>query len=261
MHKLNIWVCNLGQNLLGYAQFPGGPAETFGVVCHYRAFGSGDEYDLYEEYNLGRTATHEVGHCFGLRHIWGDANCGNDFVDDTPLHNTANFGCPGEGHLSTCSGTPLEMWMDYMDYTDDRCMYFFSDGQVSRMDFFIDSDPQINSIVNSSCDDGRGGGNRLITGIYSTNNSASRPDQSTTLNIYPSLTDGQINLHLHGYKTGTAELNIYNQSGVLIMKQKIFIKEGNSISTLNVSRLGNGIYFVQVNDGRRKTAGKFILQH
>src|SRR5688572_28471859 len=127
MNALNIWVCNLGQNLLGYAQFPGGSPETFGVVCHYQAYGRGSEYNLFADYNLGRTMTHEVGHCLGLRHIWGDANCGNDFVDDTPLHNTANFGCPAEGHLSTCSGSPLEMWMNYMDYTDDRCMYFLSD--------------------------------------------------------------------------------------------------------------------------------------
>jgi hypothetical protein len=68
-----------------------------------------------------------------LRHIWGDATCGNDQVGDTPLHNTANYGCPAQGHLSTCTGAPKEMWMNYMDYTDDRCMYMFSVGQSDRM--------------------------------------------------------------------------------------------------------------------------------
>jgi hypothetical protein len=68
-----------------------------------------------------------------LRHIWGDANCGNDQVGDTPLHNTANYGCPAAGHKSTCTGTPVEMTMNYMDYTDDACMYMFSAGQKTRM--------------------------------------------------------------------------------------------------------------------------------
>jgi hypothetical protein len=68
-----------------------------------------------------------------LRHIWGDATCGNDLVGDTPTHNAANFGCPAAGHKSTCSGTPVEMTMNYMDYTDDACMYMFSGGQKTRM--------------------------------------------------------------------------------------------------------------------------------
>jgi hypothetical protein len=84
-------------------------------------------------FNKGRTATHEVGHWLNLRHIWGDATCGSDLVGDTPTHNTANYGCPSAGHLSTCSGTPVEMTMNYMDYTDDACMYMFSIGQKSRM--------------------------------------------------------------------------------------------------------------------------------
>ncbi|MEZ5053960.1 MAG: M43 family zinc metalloprotease [Chitinophagales bacterium] len=84
-------------------------------------------------FNKGRTATHEVGHWLNLRHIWGDATCGSDLVSDTPTHNTANYGCPAAGHKSTCSGTPVEMWMNYMDYTDDACMYMFSNGQKSRI--------------------------------------------------------------------------------------------------------------------------------
>jgi hypothetical protein len=84
-------------------------------------------------YNLGRTATHEVGHWLNLRHIWGDATCGTDQVADTPTHNTANYGCPTYPHLSTCTGAPVEMTMNYMDYTDDACMYMFSAGQTARM--------------------------------------------------------------------------------------------------------------------------------
>ena len=135
-NKLNVWVCNLGQNLLGYAQFPGGNPATDGIVVLYSAFGSIKKYPsgtYVGNYDLGRTATHEVGHWLNLRHIWGDATCGNDFVDDTPVHNTSNTGCKDYSHRSTCAGTPLEMWMNYMDYTYDKCMYMFTNDQSARM--------------------------------------------------------------------------------------------------------------------------------
>lgn len=133
---LNMWVCNLGQGLLGYAQFPGGNSATDGVVCLYSAFGSAAKASgtYIANYNLGRTATHEVGHYLNLRHIWGDATCGSDGVNDTPQHNTSNSGCPSLDHKSTCLGTPLEMWMNYMDYTYDACMYMFTNGQKLRID-------------------------------------------------------------------------------------------------------------------------------
>jgi hypothetical protein len=129
--KLNLWVCNMGGGILGYAQFPGGPSNTDGVVCDNNAVGRVGT--AAAPFNKGRTATHEVGHWLNLRHIWGDATCGNDQVGDTPLHNTANYGCPAAGHKSTCTGTPVEMTMNYMDYTDDACMYMFSVGQKTRM--------------------------------------------------------------------------------------------------------------------------------
>jgi hypothetical protein len=128
---LNLWVCDISGGILGYAQFPGGSAATDGVVIDYQYFGTIGTSTA--PYNLGRTATHEVGHWLNLRHIWGDATCGTDQVADTPTHNTANYGCPTYPHLSTCTGTPVEMTMNYMDYTDDACMYMFSAGQTARM--------------------------------------------------------------------------------------------------------------------------------
>jgi hypothetical protein len=129
--SLNIWVCNLSGGVLGYAQFPGGASATDGVVIDDNAFGTTGTVSA--PFNKGRTATHEIGHWLNLRHIWGDANCGNDQVSDTPLHNTANYGCPAAGHKSTCNGKPVEMTMNYMDYSDDACMYMFSAGQKTRM--------------------------------------------------------------------------------------------------------------------------------
>ena len=129
--KLNYWVCTIGGGILGYAQFPGGASATDGVVIDSKYTGTIGTATY--PFNLGRTATHEIGHWMNLRHIWGDATCGNDLVSDTPTHNAANSGVPAVGHRSTCSGTPLEMYMNYMDYTDDRGMYMFSKGQASRM--------------------------------------------------------------------------------------------------------------------------------
>lgn len=130
--KLNLWVATIGNGILGYAQFPGGSSATDGVVIDSRYFGLSGTANA--PYNLGRTATHEVGHWMNLRHIWGDTTCGSDLVNDTPNHNTANYGNPTYPHYSTCTGTPVEMTMNYMDYTDDNAMYMFTLGQKARID-------------------------------------------------------------------------------------------------------------------------------
>ena len=129
-HNLNIWVCDL-QKYLGFAYYPGIKPELDGVVILYSAFGRTGT--LIPKYDKGRTATHEIGHWANLIHIWGDATCGTDEVDDTPLHTTANFGCPAFPHLNSCGDNATEMTMNYMDYTDDACMFMFSNGQKGRM--------------------------------------------------------------------------------------------------------------------------------
>jgi hypothetical protein len=129
---LNVWVCNMSGGILGYAQFPGGAASTDGVVLQFNTVGSRTVPGSGAPYNLGRTATHEVGHWLNLRHIWGDATCGSDLVSDTPIHRTSNAGCPSYPKTNTCTGGGTEMTMNYMDYTDDACMYMFSAGQKAR---------------------------------------------------------------------------------------------------------------------------------
>ena len=130
---LNIWVCNLSGGLLGYAQFPGGPVETDGVVILYRAFGTMGTAEA--PFNLGRTCTHEVGHFLNLRHIWGDTeSClGTDLVSDTPSQQLPNYNKPSFPHVSCDNGPHGDMFMNYMDYVDDDTMVFFTPGQVARM--------------------------------------------------------------------------------------------------------------------------------
>jgi hypothetical protein len=130
---LNLWVCRLEDPLLGYAQFPGGPAKTDGVVILHTAFGTSGT--AAAPFNKGRTATHEVGHFLNLRHIWGDRNdcSGNDFVADTPPARESNAGKPGFPHVTCHNGPNGDMFMNYMDYVDDDAMFMFTHAQVARM--------------------------------------------------------------------------------------------------------------------------------
>lgn len=133
---LNIWVGNLGGGLLGYGEFPTGtPSNTYGFVCLYSAFGRVGT--VSPPFDLGRTTTHEISHCFNLKHIWGDdgtACSGTDNVGDTPNQAGANFGCPSFPLTDACSASsPGVMFMNYLDYSDDVCMNMFTEGQATRM--------------------------------------------------------------------------------------------------------------------------------
>jgi hypothetical protein len=135
---LNIWVCNLGGGLLGYAQFPGGPPATDGVVILNVGFGTTGTATA--PYNLGRTTTHEVGHWLNLFHIWGDRlDCsGDDLVADTPKQQAPNYGKPTFPHVSCGNGPNGDMFMNYMDYVDDDTMIMFTPGQIERMNATLD---------------------------------------------------------------------------------------------------------------------------
>src|SRR5690606_26317293 len=142
---LNIWVgprllSGSGQAILGYAQFPGGPAATDGVVILHSAFGTTGT--AAAPFNLGRTTTHEIGHWLNLRHIWGDdgTGCaGSDFVSDTPNQGGPNFGTPTFPHISCGNGPDGDMFVNYMDYVDDEAMVMFTSEQVVRMQAALDS--------------------------------------------------------------------------------------------------------------------------
>jgi hypothetical protein len=130
---LNLWSCALTGGLLGYAQFPGGPVATDGVVINYLAFGTIGTAQA--PFNKGRTATHEIGHYFNLRHIWGDTeDCsGSDMVADTPNCAGPNFNAPTFPVVTCNNGPNGDMFMNYMDYTDDVAMFMFTAQQVIRM--------------------------------------------------------------------------------------------------------------------------------
>jgi len=138
---LNIWVMRLGgtnSSTLGYAQFPGMPDSTDGIVVDYKAFGIIG--DLLSGHDEGKTLTHEVGHWLGLIHVWGDDNgaCNqDDLISDTPVQRAENYGCPTFPHLSCSNGPNGDMFMNYMDYVNDDCSFMFTTGQKARADFFL----------------------------------------------------------------------------------------------------------------------------
>ena len=134
---LNMWVVpNLiadGDEILGYAQFPGESPLTDGVVLIYDAFGRVGG-TLISGHHLGRTATHEIGHWLNLYHVWGDGDCSeDDFVNDTPRADAPHYGCVLNDN--TCLDTPVDlvdMTQNYMDYSDDDCVHLFTNGQKNR---------------------------------------------------------------------------------------------------------------------------------
>jgi archaellum component FlaF (FlaF/FlaG flagellin family) len=160
---LNIWVAPLADSQLGWAEYPtttiipGVNSEarnnplTDGVVVKTEAFGSenlypNEEYD--PRFNQGRTLTHEIGHFFGLRHIWGDGDCSvDDYVSDTPQTSYWYSNCPSPGtSLYSCYSEP-SMFMNYMDYVNDECMNLFTIGQKDRMEIIINNSPRRASLL------------------------------------------------------------------------------------------------------------------
>ena len=158
---MNIWLANLSGGLLGYAQFPQSPlggmgcgnqtAGTDGVVFLYNSIGKSSVTGFTGAYNEGRTATHEIGHWLGLRHIWGDGGCTvDDFCNDTPEAGAANYGCPvGTNSCTAAPDAGVDMIENYMDYTDDLCMNIFTNDQKMRMRTVLENSPLRASLINS----------------------------------------------------------------------------------------------------------------
>ena len=151
----NFWIVPLSGSILGYAQFPvsslpglsgSASANTDGVVCLHTSIGRPPANPFSGTYNAGRTATHEVGHYLGLRHIWGDGGCSvDDYCGDTPASDAANYGCPTT-HVSC--GT-VDMVQNYMDYTDDACMNIFTANQRTRMRTVMENSPRRSNLRTS----------------------------------------------------------------------------------------------------------------
>jgi hypothetical protein len=165
---LNIWVCNLDDDVLGYAQFPESnqipgvsevgeeEARLDGVVVGYQYFGDqGEAANSDNDFRYGRTTTHEVGHFLGLRHIWGDPPSQaqgclyDDYCQDTPNTTGPNYDCPRADSTDCTTPKQREMVENYMDYTDDACMNLFTQEQTLRMRTVLENSPRRVSLLSS----------------------------------------------------------------------------------------------------------------
>lgn len=135
---VNIWITELSA-YQGFATLPGesSPGES-GIVIDPDYFGYYPEMPEKQPFNLGKTLVHEMGHYFGLLHTWGlEESCtSDDGIEDTPLQGTIYYGCPSHPQISC--GT-VDMFMNYMNFTDDPCLIFFTEGQKKRMDQMINA--------------------------------------------------------------------------------------------------------------------------
>jgi len=234
---LNIWVGSLAGALMGYASPVGGPKATDGVVVSYKAFG-----DLSPSSNRGRIAVHEVGHWLGLRHIWGDRPCGDDYVDDTPPQQTSTFGCPAVAPV-TCDNTTGNMYMNYMDLTNETCMNLFTKGQAAKMRSLFQPGGWRYSLLLSKGASG--------TGVPAP---AELPAVQTppALRCYPNPVLSQLTIELTDRRLVGSTLTIHNHIGQPVFQTRV-TKE---VMQVNMQAYKEGMYFVRV--GEEKNAYKLV---
>jgi hypothetical protein len=247
---LNIWVANLddSSDVLGFAILPDEVskyAEYDGLVIRHEAFGTVGTAGKngYGFANLGRTATHEIGHWLNLKHIWGDAVCGNDFVADTEPADSSNSDCPKFPHhpKNSCGSSENgEMFMNYMDYTSDECMNMFTIGQIERMKAALST--YRSKIMTSQ-------------GYYTA--TLVENDLTNYLEVYPNPSTGTINLHITNEVGLNASIALVDLLGNTV---KTFGKTTNNM-LLNCEELPNGVYFIQLQNAEFNTSLKLILNH
>ncbi len=247
---LNFWVANLGGGILGYATFPGGDPAIDGVVCGYRFIGN--QGTATAPYNLGRTATHEVGHWLNLRHIWGDGNCNaDDFVADTPTAGGPNYSgspCtyPGPNSCNDGGDDLPDMFQNYMDYSDDGCMNLFTIGQKNRMRSLFEAGGSRASLLDSdgcgqgiqpTCDDGIQNGDE--TGIdCGGSNCASCPCPQSPLTL---------TITLDNYPEETS-WSITNASNTIVATGGTYVTSPDGSTISEVVNLETGDYTFTIND-------------
>jgi len=237
---LNMWVCNLGGGLLGYATPPGGPSGKDGVVIGYKYFGDDSQGGVYDK---GRTATHEVGHWLGLNHTWGDDDfaaepqCGgSDGIGDTPNQEDATYGAPAFPRLDDCSpASPGIQFMNYMDYVDDGAMNMFSQDQADEMRDVLEDDRET-ILTSTGCVPGGVDVNDVLKA------------QLIQLSIYPNPSNGEFVFEMKNFVHNDLTVEVFNLTGELIDRIQV-VNSGEETIVFDAQNLSAGDYLVKASDG------------
>lgn len=251
---LNIWVCNLQGNTIGYASLPGSQADKDGVVIQFNTFGTTG--NLQPSFNKGRTATHEVGHWLGLKHIWGDNTCGSDGIEDTPPQAGYNINCPVFPRMSTCSSDASgDMFMNFMDYTNDACMNLFTHGQKKKMrGLFAVGGPRNSFMSSFACDSTLASGADLPVTVNPTTPSVDVARPIVTAFPNP-VVQTLIITASEGYTLTGKSIVLTNTNGVTLKR----IQQANSDRVqLDMSSYPAGIYLIQVGVGAERQVQKIV---
>lgn len=245
---LNLWVCNLFGRTLGYAVSPGGPADRDGVVITYSAFGTIGRSGAYSK---GRTATHEVGHWLGLRHIWGDSLCGDDGIADTPPQETSNSNCPSFPHVSSCSANSYgDMFMNFMDFTDDACMNMFTEGQKIKMRSVFAKGGARNSFLSANACEASAEAGPLPGDTQEANDHVkimAYPNPFTTSLIIK----GNEEKNMVGKK-----IELFDISGKMVYSATA----GSLVTTIHTGTLTKGIYILKISGKESSQVYKVVKQ-
>lgn len=235
-HYLNIWVCEVSQGLFGFASMPGSTAESDGVVIDFTAFGTGGTSTSPTD--LGRTATHEIGHFFNLYHTWGNPPCGDDFVSDTPEQEDGNYGCEVFPKVTCSNGPNGDMFMNFMDYSDDDCLNMYTNGQKSRMISSINTSRS--SLLSSPG----------YTGIGEL--------QADGPSVYPNPATDRV-VVAFGDMRGFADLQIFSSHGILISETR----QHDTSQTLQLpaEKLDNGLYIIRISDRSTSRTVQLMVHH
>lgn len=236
---LNIWVCDVGPNMLGFAYPPNAPGvspQEDGVVIGTNYFGTTGTAQA--PWNLGRTTTHEIGHFFDLLHLWGSdvsPSCSaDDLISDTPNQNGPEYNC---GTRSSCGSA--DQMSNFLQYVDDACMGNFTEGQKTRM----------RTALYTQRDSLQFGGLFEITSI------SEAVVQSRVL-VYPNPSNGIFQVELpKTTNLSKVEIKVFDLTGKLIQSQT---KQQQKGLRVNINSVPSGVYFVRIVHGEFNSTKKLI---
>ncbi len=236
---LNIWVGNM-RGVLGYSSVPGCAADKDGVVIAASAFGT---INTAAPYHLGRTAIHEIGHWLGLKHIWGDTYCGDDGVSDTPQQGNFTGGCP-TGFRTSCNNAATgDMYMNFMDLTNDACMNIFTRGQRDRILAGFTTGGYRRSLLES----------RALGQPWNAEPLPTIPTPDHDFRAYPNPVREGLQLSLGSSWLGQ-QVELVNVNGVVVKR----IRLSSASMQLELGTLTPGIYFLRGQDGEHRILQKLL---